>query len=575
MAIVTGHEFTAGELVTAAKLNTAVTGQTVTATGSTTARSPADRAADVVDVLDYGANNTGTECATAVQAALTAVSGEATVVFPAGTYLINTTIAVPSGVILDFQGSAINTTLNGVLFSVVGLSGSRKTNVTLRDGIFTASSIGTGAQQAVQAQWADNVLISQCQFHDFFGAGVKFNGGNDNCEVSGCYANNIGTVSFYAEADGTATPAEPIDNVRFLNNTLKDWNYGVEAKQATTVKIKGNTLLAGKSGSTKYGILVTRDYSTGAEYVPRFIDIQGNSINGAPNYGINVTNSADVIVSDNIVYNSANTAVSVSGSHLSVEGNVASDVGSSGSGLVVGYADVTTGTRGITDTGYSKAYATITANKAHRVDNISMNFIDVDYSTIMGNLVTHQNSATYAVQFTGSTNSQIIGNKVYGVGGTYSFGYRLSTDSSNCTYLDNAAYGYANGQLSLPSDHLGFYLNNSGDIIEVAPRKQTTGVSATALFTHTLGTNELWSISASVIGRHASYRGAYDLIATVYRASSTAVLQGSVTSLHSAESDAGLNANVVVSGNDVKVEVTGIPGITITWTGMIKLQKVS
>ena len=50
MAITTGHEFTSGELVTAAKLNTAVTGLTVTATGSTTARSPSDRAAEIKNV---------------------------------------------------------------------------------------------------------------------------------------------------------------------------------------------------------------------------------------------------------------------------------------------------------------------------------------------------------------------------------------------------------------------------------------------------------------------------------------------------------------------------------------------
>jgi hypothetical protein len=95
--IVTGHTFTSGELVTAAKLNSAVnsaviTDADITATGSTTARSLSARAADVVNVLDYGADKSGAADSTAsIQAAIDALpSSGGEVYFPPGTYSIKT-----------------------------------------------------------------------------------------------------------------------------------------------------------------------------------------------------------------------------------------------------------------------------------------------------------------------------------------------------------------------------------------------------------------------------------------------------------------------------------------------------
>ena len=66
----------------------------ITATGSTTARSLADRFADVVNVLDYGATGDGTtDDTSAIQAAVTASQGKS-LYFPSGVY-VNT--SVPTG----------------------------------------------------------------------------------------------------------------------------------------------------------------------------------------------------------------------------------------------------------------------------------------------------------------------------------------------------------------------------------------------------------------------------------------------------------------------------------------------
>ena len=62
----------------------------VTSTGSTTARSLADRFADVVNVLDYGADNTGVECSAAVLSAWSAISNtNGTLYFPPGIYRLD------------------------------------------------------------------------------------------------------------------------------------------------------------------------------------------------------------------------------------------------------------------------------------------------------------------------------------------------------------------------------------------------------------------------------------------------------------------------------------------------------
>ena len=78
----------------------------ITATGSTTARSLENRFGDVVNVLDHGADNTGSvETSSHIQAAINQANtgGKGVVYFPAGTYLVNTEINCTVG----FPGSGL------------------------------------------------------------------------------------------------------------------------------------------------------------------------------------------------------------------------------------------------------------------------------------------------------------------------------------------------------------------------------------------------------------------------------------------------------------------------------------
>lgn len=122
----------------------------VTATGSTTARSLADRFADVVNVLDYGATGDGvTDDRTAINAAFTAIAnaGGGTIFFPKGTYNIS-----------DYIGNTTSPTAQ-ISVSVVGEKG------TVINCNPTAS-----ANYALYLAYAD---LEHC-----FVSGLKVNGNN-------------------------------------------------------------------------------------------------------------------------------------------------------------------------------------------------------------------------------------------------------------------------------------------------------------------------------------------------------------------------------------------------------------
>lgn len=61
-------------------------------------------------------------------------------------------------------------------------------------------------------------------------------------------------------------------------------------------------------------------------------------------------------------------------------------------------------------------------------------------------------------------------------------------------------------------------------------------------------------------------RASYNLEVTAYRDGGNATLQGGVSSLHTSESEALWDATFTVSGNDLRISVTGEAATTIGWT---------
>lgn len=190
-----------------------------------------------VNALDYGADSTGaTDCAIAVQAAVTAAAGRP-VYFPAGTYKIGTTIdcspvaydsssfGAPAKIIGDGQlKTYFDNRVNGPLFSMVttstsgtfkGSLGGRFEGFTINRGASTTNGVGiymTGAYQPtiqnvsiigmslhgiqIPCILGDNdasnmVLIDHVRIQDCAGWGIKANGDSSHNEVSFIYMQQV------------------------------------------------------------------------------------------------------------------------------------------------------------------------------------------------------------------------------------------------------------------------------------------------------------------------------------------------------------------------------------------------
>lgn len=102
---------------------------------------------------------------------------------------------------------------------------------------------------------------------------------------------------------------------------------------------------------------------------------------------------------------------------------------------------------------------------------------------------------------------------------------------------------------------------------------QTTDATVTLLWQGGLGDNTVLSIKAHVIGIQSTgvNRASYIKAATIYRAGGGATIQGTVTTIHSQESNGAWDCDIVVSSNAVQLKVTGAAATTINWKGFIEV----
>lgn len=115
----------------------------------------------------------------------------------------------------------------------------------------------------------------------------------------------------------------------------------------------------------------------------------------------------------------------------------------------------------------------------------------------------------------------------------------------------------------------------------ITARVETTDATVTTLLTLTLEDGSAYQIVADVVARRtggasgtAGDGASYRIIGTYRRVSAgSATLIGSVTSVHSAENQAGWDAALSVSGNDVLLRVTGATGNNLSWYGIVTVQR--
>lgn len=117
----------------------------------------------------------------------------------------------------------------------------------------------------------------------------------------------------------------------------------------------------------------------------------------------------------------------------------------------------------------------------------------------------------------------------------------------------------------------GVYLDADSQI-ETA-KLTTTDATVSTLWSKEIPTGFVGRIRVAIVARKSdgTDRASYERVCTVYRASSTAALGGSVlVPTTDYESSSGWDATIDLSTNTLRVRVTGAASTTIYWNGRIE-----
>jgi hypothetical protein len=149
----------------------------VTATGSTTPRTLANRFAETVNVLDYGADPTGNvDSTSAIQSAINKVQtiGQGAVYFPKGTYIANSSLSISSNNVFLIGECVSGTFLYTFKISgdFITFSGSTSTPISGL-GVSDMTIIGGAQNQSsgalVKMTNCNNICFSNVNITDYFG----------------------------------------------------------------------------------------------------------------------------------------------------------------------------------------------------------------------------------------------------------------------------------------------------------------------------------------------------------------------------------------------------------------------
>ncbi len=266
-AIVAGTTVSAAMIpvVTAATQTLAGDAFAIKATGSTVSRSLSARANDVVNALDWGADNTGVgDSSAAIQAAITSLGASGgRVLLPRGSYKIATRINIPEFCGVEGEGQRATRVLNytggDYAFQLGGSSGALHYGCSLRDLAINFQALNDKGVQLLECCGA---LVSDLYLEGYLGSlstrtnlGIKVNGGNASSffnEVRNIICNHMhegyqieGTVNATSTCFTNCTclgdlGLGDVTSVGFLNDTsqgngstftggnFEDCNIGVE-----------------------------------------------------------------------------------------------------------------------------------------------------------------------------------------------------------------------------------------------------------------------------------------------------------------------------------------------------------
>ena len=299
----------------------------------------------VINVKDYGATGDGvTDDTAAIQAAVDAAAGSASVLFPAGVYKLTSTVEVPATSHLVGQpGAEIKYTTTGPdspqsAFTITGsdvtiedltITGPRTSAATLHNewgidaqGASTAArlerivlrrlTMSMWGRACIRLRWVTGFTVSGCHLYDagfqgFVGMSVSQGVVADNHvhDILCGFDDNGYGITFYsydlAPADETTDPV--CSDIEVRNNTVErvsQWE-GIDFHGGHNIKVVGNTVLGCRNGIDISGdVRGMTDLLVANNFIDSMTD---TSEDGTVAYGITCWGTEDVPVSGAVISN--------------------------------------------------------------------------------------------------------------------------------------------------------------------------------------------------------------------------------------------------------------------------------
>jgi parallel beta-helix repeat protein len=254
----------------------------VTATGSISSLSLANRFAQVVNVKDFGAVGNGTTDDTGAlynaRLQVQALGSHATLYFPAGKYRITSGIG-------DFSGvSYVTVTGDGAeVFNDTGTSG---TNTFVFDS--TCSNIDFRGLRLT-----GNSSVR--------GSGIHIRMYSDDSSITGCYIQGCSDFGIHVSNSGSAATINVVVSNNIIEGTLGD---GIHVGSARMVVISGNVIRS--TGDDGIGIV-----ADSASLPPKLVTAIGNRIEASSSAGIRIDEGEDISLIGNSIHTTAGAGIDV------------------------------------------------------------------------------------------------------------------------------------------------------------------------------------------------------------------------------------------------------------------------
>lgn len=577
-----GTGFVAGP--SAAQISAAATNAASAAASAAAAAASASisNKINVFNVKNYSATGDGsTDDLVFIQNAINALqsAGGGVLYFPPGNYKVSAKLTIANVSFFKIMGdqATLKPNHNDIALDISGTGLAPITDIRLENMRFIQLSTNStsGGQQAIQFRHTRRTVIDNCYFQDF-AVGVKW---NDNCQYSwgmnshfkniGAGGSGSGGICFYSEGEDGGVGYDN-HHVYLLNNHCDGTIYGMETKFCTDVIIAHN--IVENTTLDRYGILASSDTGTGQTGTQRVI-IHGNIIRNATTDGI-FTKGVNIVVSNNVIHGAGGIGLHCTGMSHVISNNIVYNA-VVGASFVFDHGASSIG--GGIDAAFDTARFQILNNQFFvTTASPCINFNAISSSTIKDNVI-HSASGSgtsYGFRFQTCADSMVKDNYVYG--GTSTFGFRIESDCSDLLWENNRTVGSpANADVSIPGDFSGTFYEKSSFLSErVVGVIQTTDGTQTVAYAKTLTTNSLYYYEGTAICKNdaTSNRAAYKFSGIVYRASSTATLEGNTVATVN-ETDSGLDATVTVSSNDFQVKVTGLSSQNMHWNVFVEFKK--